>query len=153
MSYFWTNLHLRTPIASRLSGRLVPFRQQHPSSFGVTLSRNAISPKPRQRSSQGGLTFTQCPTRPSSRRQPRTRSISIRRLCPMWKHGMVPSLKSMKLKELVSGGWLSDTRWAPHLVTSGKCQLNRLGRLSIFFSALSNLYHFYSLYSTGKYVG
>jgi len=122
MSHSWTNLHLRTPIASRLSGQLVPYRQRLPNSFGATLSRNAISPKPRQRLSQDRLTFAQCPTRPSSKRRLRTRSIYTRRSCLMWRQDMVLLSKFMRLKELVSGGWLSDTRWAPRLVTSGKCQ-------------------------------
>ena len=68
---------------------------------------------------------------------------------------MGPSLKFSRLKGRVNGGLSSDTGWVAPLITSGNYH-EVLGEQLISYrnsSALSNLYHFYSLYSARKYVG
>lgn len=80
---------------------------------------------------------------------------SFFRLCGMSKRGMGPSLRFSKSKEPVNGGWSLDTEWAAPPISSGdSCE--GPGELLISqhnYSALSNLYHFYSLFSARKYVG
>jgi hypothetical protein len=61
--------------------------------------------------------------------------------------------------ELVRGGWSLGSRWIAPLIFSGLSNIYIAVGLSIawklisMWSVLSNLYHFYSLYSARRYVG
>jgi len=75
-------------------------------------------------------------------------------LCGASRAGMGLSLRCLRLRGRVRGGWPSGSRRTVHLIFSGKSNyhsVDAIRKLISTYCALSNLYHFYSLYSPRKY--